>query len=92
MGRLAVNLLGGFQVFLHSGDACAVPTRKAQALLAYLALFPGRAYHRDTLAALLWGGRPDAQARKSLRQTVYALRKALREAGDALVLDVTASR
>jgi len=87
VGRFAVNLLGGFQVFLHSGDACALPTRKAQALLAYLALFPGRAYHRDTLATLLWGGRPDAQARKSLRQTVYALRKALREAGDALVVD-----
>jgi DNA-binding SARP family transcriptional activator/tetratricopeptide (TPR) repeat protein len=87
VGRFAVDLLGGFQIALHSGGVCALPTRKAQALLAYLALPPGRAYHRDTLAALLWGERPDTQARKSLRQTVYALRKALRDAGDALVLD-----
>jgi len=86
VSRLVVNLLGGFQVSLDSGAPCALPTKRAQALLAYLSLDPGRAYSRDTLASLLWGERPDAQARKNLRQTVYALRKAMPDAGDALLL------
>jgi DNA-binding SARP family transcriptional activator len=83
--RLAVNLLGGFRVTLDSGAPCVLPTKKAQALLAYLALAPGRAYPRDVLASLLWGDRGDAQARKSLRQTVYALRKAVLDARDVLL-------
>ena len=86
MARLAVNLLGGFRASLESGAPCPLPTKKAQALLAYLALDPGRAHPRDALASLLWGDRPDAQARKSLRQTFYALRKAVSGAGDALLL------
>jgi len=85
VSRLAVTVLGGFQVTLHSGAPCTLPTRKAQALLAYLSLEPGRSYTRAALASLLWGERPDPQARKSLRQTVYALRKALPDAGDALL-------
>jgi hypothetical protein len=32
-----------------------LPTRKAQALLAYLGLRLGQPHSRDTLAALLWG-------------------------------------
>jgi DNA-binding SARP family transcriptional activator len=67
MGRLAVNLLGGFQASLDSGAPCTLPTRKAQALLAYLALAPGRVCPRPALASLLWGERGDAQALKSLR-------------------------
>ncbi|MGH7392098.1 MAG: AfsR/SARP family transcriptional regulator, partial [Candidatus Rokuibacteriota bacterium] len=81
-----MNVLGGFQASLDSGAPCALPTRKAQALLAYLSVDPGRAYSRDALASLLWGERPDAQARKSLRQTVYALRKAVPGVGDSLLV------
>jgi DNA-binding SARP family transcriptional activator len=83
---LVVNLLGGFRVTLDSGAPCALPTKKARALVAYLSVDPGRAYSRDALASLLWGERPDAQARKSLRQTIYAFRKAVPDAGDALLL------
>src|SRR5262245_1767512 len=79
VARLEVNLLGGFQAILGSGVPCTLPTKKAQALLAYLALAPGRAYPRDVLASLLWGERGSAQARKSLRQTIYALRRAVFE-------------
>ena len=79
MARLSVGLLGGFQVRLDSGAAITLPTRKAQALLAYLALPPGQAHPRDKLAALLWGGMRDESARTSLRQAFFAIRKALGE-------------
>src|SRR6267378_3288458 len=64
-----------------------------QALLAYLALPPGRAHPRDKLAALLWGGIRGESARGSLRQALFALRKALSDTsvvqqdGDALALE-----
>lgn len=63
-----------------------LPTRKAQALLAYLALRPGQAHARDKLAALLWGDRGDAQARDSLRHTLVELRKVLPDRPPSLMV------
>src|SRR5262245_10338578 len=40
MARLSLTLLGGFQARLDSGPL-TLPTKKIQALLAYLALPPG---------------------------------------------------
>lgn len=77
MARLTLTLLGGFHAQLTSGAVVALPTRKAQALLAYLACPPGRAHPRDKLAALLWGGMREPQARSGLRQALFALRKVL---------------
>jgi DNA-binding SARP family transcriptional activator len=75
---LRVNLLGGLRVLSGAaGEVVVLPTRKARALLAYLACSPGRAHPREKLAALLWGDRPDSQARASLRQELYGLRRAL---------------
>jgi DNA-binding SARP family transcriptional activator len=42
MGRLQVDLLGGFSARRASGEACVLPTKKARALLAYLAVPAGR--------------------------------------------------
>jgi DNA-binding SARP family transcriptional activator len=58
MARLSLTLLGGFQARLDSGEPLALPTRKAQALLAYLALPVGQAHPRDKLAAIFWGRNP----------------------------------
>src|SRR5882672_3150645 len=93
MARLSLTLLGGFQARLEPGSAIALPTRKSQALLAYLALPPGRAHPRDKLAALLWGGIREESSRASLRQALFAIRKALSDTaavqqhGDALALE-----
>jgi predicted ATPase/DNA-binding SARP family transcriptional activator len=75
--RLALTLLGGFQARLDPGPALAVPSRKGQALLAYLALSPGRVHSRDTLAALLWAESPAERARASLRHVLAVTRRAL---------------
>lgn len=76
MARLHLGLLGGFEARGETGARLPIPLRKAQALLAYLASPVGRSHSRDALAALLWGGMPDAQARSGLRQTVWSLRQA----------------
>src|SRR5215813_8936588 len=76
-GRVDLRLLGGFRARLRHGPSLRVPTRKAQALLAYLALPCGVAHPRDKLAALLWGDMREGQARTNLRQTLFMLRKAL---------------
>jgi TolB-like protein len=61
-------------------------TRKAEALLAYLALGHDERHGRDKLAALLWGRQTDAQARHNLRQCLASLRKGLGAAA-RLVID-----
>jgi DNA-binding SARP family transcriptional activator/tetratricopeptide (TPR) repeat protein len=74
---LRLTLLGDFDARLAAGDSLSLPTRKAQALLAYLGLRPGQPHRRDKLAALLWGERTDEHARDGLRHALVALRKAL---------------
>lgn len=98
MPRLTLTLLGGFQARLEPGGACRLPTRKAQALLAYLAVPSGQAHPRDKLASLLWGGVSQESARASLRQALFALRTVLRpvkppaivQSADTLALDPAA--
>ena len=84
MAKLGLRLLGGF--LLHA-DARprALPARKAQALLAYLAVRAGRAHARETLTGLLWADVGERQARQSLRQTMVRLRRALAGGPRALV-------
>ncbi len=79
MAFLRLSLLGGFEAVLASGTRLVLPTRKAQALLAYCALRPTQIHQREKLATLLWGETEDANARNSLRQTLYVLRSALGE-------------
>src|SRR5436190_2161151 len=77
--ELHVKLLGGFETRLATGAPVTLPTRKAQALLAYLAVRAGHTHARDKLAAFLWGDRGDVQARDSLRHTLVELRNILPE-------------
>jgi DNA-binding SARP family transcriptional activator len=77
MVALRPTLLGGFDARLAAGDALSLPTKKAQALLAYLGLRPGQTHQRDKLAALLWAERSDEHARDGLRHALVALRRAL---------------
>ena len=85
-----LRLLGAFTIEVSAGRAVVVPvrSRKARALLAYLAMKPERRASREELATLLWGDTPDAQARHSLRQCVMSLRQDLRPiASDLLDID-----
>ena len=81
MARLALQLFGGFRARLEPGGPLRLPTRKAEALLAYLAVPLGQPHPRDKLASLLWGDMPESQARASLRQTLFRLRRAIGDPG-----------
>jgi predicted ATPase/DNA-binding SARP family transcriptional activator len=71
-----IYLLGDFRLEV-AGQPVALSTRKAESLLAYLALHPeGIGHSREKLAALFWGDSPDADARRSLRVALTGLRKA----------------
>ena len=77
--RFHLRLLGRFALTAGEGGPTAIrlSTRKAGALLAYVAMSPDRTASREELAALLWGGCSDQQARQSLRQALATLRKEL---------------
>ena len=77
MDRLVLSLLGGFRARLESGAPVTLPTKRGQALLAYLACSPAESYSRDHLASIFWGDLPQRHTRHSLRQTLYVLRVAL---------------
>src|SRR5262245_22975175 len=77
MALLSLSLLGGFRARLFLGADVEIPRKKARALLAYLASYPGHNFLRDKLASLLWGDLSDEQARHNLRQTLLTLRAAL---------------
>jgi len=75
MSHLSLLLLGPPRIELDGAEV-VVDTRKAVALLAYLAL-TGQQERRDTIAALLWPDYSQVNARASLRRTLSALNKAL---------------
>jgi PAS domain S-box-containing protein len=76
---LRLGLLGGFAAEDRAGRPIAVSARKDRALLAYLALGPGRRHARDKLGGLLWDAEGDG--RHNLRQGLVALRRALGRTG-----------
>ncbi|MEQ5842960.1 PAS domain-containing protein [Paraburkholderia acidicola] len=77
-----MTTLGGFALRAPSGEPVPVPTRKQMALLAYLAVHPGRVMHRATLVTMLWGADEEDRARHSLSQALYGLKRLL--SGDAI--------
>lgn len=83
--RLDLALLGRFSATGPAGIPRTISAKKNRALLAVLALSPGMAATRERLAGLLWGDRPDEQARSSLRQSLAALRKELGDADEAIL-------
>ncbi len=75
-----VGLLGAARITWRD-QTIAFRSQKARALFLYLALAPDRTARRSQLCGLLWGDSPEANARTSLRQTVFALRSALQPHG-----------
>jgi DNA-binding SARP family transcriptional activator len=82
-----VRLLGSFELRDAAGQPVRLSTRKAEALLALLALHVGQPQTREKLCGLLWPEVREAQARHSLRQTLLQLRKALASDAPALCSD-----
>lgn len=80
MSELRLRLFGAPELSL-AGSPVTFDTRKAVALLAYLAV-TGRPQRREVLAALLWPESDQSKARASLRRTLSAAG----QAGPALLI------
>ena len=91
MTELVVELLGGLRVLGADGREVRISSRKAQAVLACLALRPGTAFARDRLASLLWDDSDPELGRASLRQALAALRRSLPDAAAKALLSETTS-
>ena len=86
MSKIQLILLGHFECLLSSGTRISLSMRKAEVLLAYLALTPGLRHPRERLINLLWSDRGEEQARNSLRQCLSAIKKSLGSAADLILL------
>ncbi len=75
---LEVRLLGSFEISRGEEPISGFESQSVRALLAYLAVHPGRSIPRELLASLLWPEESERTARHNLRQALYNLRTALR--------------
>jgi DNA-binding SARP family transcriptional activator len=78
MPTLRLELLGSPQITLDGEALPRLVSSKAPALLSYLAV-TGRAHTRASLAALLWGELPEADAAMNLRTVLASLRRVVGE-------------
>jgi TolB-like protein/DNA-binding SARP family transcriptional activator len=73
-----LRVLGGFALeWLSSSAAPAMPKRRADAVLAVLAVCGDRGCTRERLLALLWPENDEGSARHALRDALHAIRRAL---------------
>ena len=80
---LEVRLTGGLALLVNGDELAPPASRRARAVLAYLALHPGP-HARAQLAARFWPDVLDESARTSLRAALTELRRALGPAADHL--------
>jgi len=77
MARLAVRLLGPFEVTLDGKPAAGFRSDKVRALLAYLCIETAGPHRRERLAGLLWPDLPEGSARTNLRHALANLRQVI---------------
>lgn len=77
MAKLEIALLGPIQVHLAGKLVTPLPIKRAEALLAYLAVEATTLHTRERLAFLFWPDQPKDLALKSLRQTLFVLRQTI---------------
>lgn len=92
---LRINLLGPFEARWSDGPRVDLSAKKAQALLAYLAVERRRAHTREHLATLLWGETGEERSRHNLRQAISKIRQVCGEVllcrGDSVEIDPEAT-
>ena len=86
MGQLQLSFLGAPEV-RHDGERVSFRTRKALALLVYLAVEEGM-HTREKLAAIFWPENDASSGRTNLRNALVHLRRPLRHDGQTPHLHV----
>ncbi|MER5782875.1 BTAD domain-containing putative transcriptional regulator [Streptomyces mobaraensis] len=81
---MQIGMLGPFEVRANDGALVDVPGARLRALLAALALQPGRVVPKAALVDWIWGENPPSDAANALQRLASRLRKALPDGGDAV--------
>jgi DNA-binding SARP family transcriptional activator len=81
---MRLRILGGLELTSAAGAPAPDVTRQTRLLLACLALAGTKGLTRAELCVLFWPDRPSGLARNSLRQSLAAIRKALRGHTEAM--------
>jgi predicted ATPase/DNA-binding SARP family transcriptional activator len=79
MSELTLAFLNQFAVQLNGRFLHRFESDNARALLVYLVLEAQQAHRRSHLAALFWPDHADKEARNNLRQTLFKLRRTLKD-------------
>jgi TolB-like protein len=87
----ALELLGPFRLLSPGARRIDISSKKAQAMIAMLAVSPGGERTRSWLQGQLWGSRAQDQAQASLRNELSGLRATL-NAGDRTVIQSDKNR
>ena len=82
--RLVVTTLGDFGFQLGEEIISGFSSRKAEALLVYLAVERDTSHRRESLFTLLWPWMMESAARNNLRQVLFSLRKTIPEVPSVL--------
>ncbi|MBB6693530.1 response regulator [Cohnella xylanilytica] len=79
-GEPPVRCLGTFETRGTDGTLLNWPTRKTEELFAYFLAFPNRLTDKWRLADLLWPDLEEGRSLHNLHNTIYRLKKTLKEA------------
>lgn len=74
-----IRCLGTFEVRGEGGNPLNWPTKKTEELLAYLLTYPNQIVSKWKLAGLLWPDMEEGRSVHNLHNTVYRLKKTLKE-------------
>lgn len=79
--QASIRCFGGFEIRNPDGFPLRWPTKKTEELFAYLLCNPGRAMSKWHLIDLLWTEMDEERATHNLHNTMYRLKKLLKEQG-----------
>lgn len=77
--QTSIRCFGGLEVRNSQGVSVHWPTRKTEELFAYLLCHPGMEFNKWHLADLLWPDMDEDRAIHNLHNTMYRLKKLLKE-------------
>ena len=77
--HVSIQCFGGFEVRNLNGAPVHWPTRKTEELFAYFLCHPGKEISKWYLADLLWHDMDEERASHNLHNTMYRLKKLLKE-------------
>lgn len=80
-GKAVIKCFGGFEIRSPEGAPIRFPTRMTEELFAYFLCHPGRELSKWQLADMLWPDKLEERVSHNLHNTIYRLKKVLKEIG-----------